>query len=109
MDVGVGWYVVVNAMSRSNALTESESSELFKATPTQSRVPKWAMHSVPLLMLGLLRLAAVKLLGYHVSKAEYGLHWNFFFTLFSVRVRQLKTSWFQNKVPRFITVERSEN
>jgi len=43
-------------------------------------------QNIPLVVLGFLRLAMVTLSGYHNNIAEYGVHWNFFFTLFFVKV-----------------------
>ena len=42
---------------------------------------KTLSSSMPLLILGFLRFASVKASGYHEHVSEYGLHWNFFFTL----------------------------
>ena len=40
----------------------------------------------PLLVLGCLRVMAVKATGYQEHVTEYGVHWNFFFTITAVRV-----------------------
>ena len=41
---------------------------------------------VPLYVLGMARFAAIKLSNYQEHVSEYGVHWNFFFTLIVVRV-----------------------
>ena len=44
------------------------------------------MSTAPLWLLGFCRLLSVKSTGYHEHVTEYGIHWNFFFTLVIVRV-----------------------
>lgn len=80
MDFGVGAYVMANAMvcpeARGKKVQGSKLSYLAKQ-----------LFSVwPLVVLGFARLASVKSTGYHEHVTEYGLHWNFFFTLAIVRV-----------------------
>lgn len=80
MDMGVGAYVMANAMvcpeARGKKVQGSKMSHFAKQ-----------LRSVwPLVLLGFARLASVKLTGYHEHVTEYGLHWNFFFTLAIVRV-----------------------
>ncbi|KAI5615586.1 phosphatidylinositol-glycan biosynthesis class W protein, partial [Silurus asotus] len=80
MDFGVGAYVIANAMvcpeARGKKMQGSKLSHLAKQ-----------LFSVwPLVVLGFARLASVKSTGYHEHVTEYGMHWNFFFTLAIVRV-----------------------
>jgi phosphatidylinositol glycan class W len=43
-------------------------------------------RSYILIALGLFRLASLKLLNYSYSINEYGVHWNFFFTIAAVKI-----------------------
>lgn len=80
MDFGVGAYVFANALvcpeARMRSNTGSKTNNL-----TKQLLSVW-----PLAVLGILRLASIKMTGYPEHVTEYGLHWNFFFTLAIVRV-----------------------
>ena len=85
MDMGVGAFIFSNAIvsqeARSVHSTETLSSffgVLFRSLRS----------SLPLLVLGFLRLISVKGTDYQEHASEYGVHWNFFFTLFVVRVSE---------------------
>lgn len=80
MDVGVGAFVFANGLvcpeARGKNVSGSKTSHMMKQL-----VSVW-----PLFALGMARMASVKMSGYQEHVTEYGVHWNFFFTLAIVRV-----------------------
>lgn len=78
MDLGVGSFVfAAGTVAARQQLKE-------KVTGVSSFVARFktAMrHSLPLIILGVARLYTVKGLDYPEHVSEYGVHWNFFFTL----------------------------
>lgn len=78
MDLGVGSFVFAAGMvaARQQLKEEKSGSPSFVA-----RLQNALRHSLPLLVLGLIRLWSVKGLDYAEHVSEYGVHWNFFFTL----------------------------
>ena len=87
MDVGVGLFVhahgVTSAEARGGGMILKRQ---FNMATYLTLVGKTARSVLPLLALGLLRLLAVKGTGYQEHVSEYGVHWNFFFTIAAVRV-----------------------
>lgn len=86
MDLGVGSFVfsqgIVSAiplLSSPSSLLKSSSSNLYKSL----------RKSLPLFFLGFIRLALLKVTHYPEHVTEYGVHWNFFFTLASIPLLQL--------------------
>jgi hypothetical protein len=47
---------------------------------------KASKDTIPLIFLGVCRYFLLNSLGYHYPIQEYGVHWNFFFTLAVVKV-----------------------
>ena len=76
MDIGVGAFVASNALASSDA----------KSASIQLNIGSICAKSMPLLVVGIVRWGSTAAIGYHVDPTEYGLQWNFFFSLFVVRV-----------------------
>ncbi|XP_008305116.1 phosphatidylinositol-glycan biosynthesis class W protein [Stegastes partitus] len=80
MDFGVGAYVFANALVSPEARRKNISGSRI------SHITKQVLSVWPLVALGMGRLISVKMSGYHEHVTEYGVHWNFFFTLAIVRI-----------------------
>ncbi|KAF2868735.1 GPI-anchored wall transfer protein 1 [Massariosphaeria phaeospora] len=78
MDMGVGSFVFASGVV---SVRSSLKIDTGKRQPLSKRLVASLRHSLPLLVLGLIRLASVKGLDYAEHVTEYGVHWNFFFTL----------------------------
>lgn len=79
MDVGVGAFVVIVAVSSREAKNSLPANGLHN-------VWKAVRGSMSLIILGFVRLYMVTALNYQNPVHEYGVHWNFFFTLACTRV-----------------------
>ncbi len=77
MDVGVGAFIM------SHGLTSPEARGRGSGRRKTGSVLK---DLLPLIVIGVLRLLAVKSTHYQEHVSEYGVHWNFFFTIATVRV-----------------------
>jgi phosphatidylinositol glycan class W len=78
MDMGVGSFVfTAGVVSVRSSLKHSSG----RRPPLPQRLVASIRHSVPLLVLGTIRLVSVKGLDYAEHVTEYGVHWNFFYTL----------------------------
>ncbi|KAL8590375.1 hypothetical protein ACOMHN_011589 [Nucella lapillus] len=84
MDIGVGCFVISNALVSPEARGKSLQCQSFKEFV--QKVVGSLKSSSPLLIFGLGRLLAVKGTDYHEHVSEYGVHWNFFFTLVVVKL-----------------------
>ena len=80
MDLGVGSFVFAAGLVSARALYKRDESGR-KQPGFGARMLASVRHSIPLLVLGFIRLMSVKGLEYAEHVTEYGVHWNFFFTL----------------------------
>ena len=79
MDVGVGSFVFSAGIVAARGILKEKLEG--RITTLSRRLYQSIRHSVPLIILGLVRLYSVKGLDYAEHVTEYGVHWNFFFTL----------------------------
>lgn len=78
MDMGVGSFVfTAGVVSVRSSLKEATG----RRPALSKRLTASLRHALPLLVLGIVRLISVKGLDYAEHVTEYGVHWNFFFTL----------------------------
>lgn len=80
MDFGVGAYIFANALVCPEARRKNISGS------KMGHISKQLLSVWPLVALGMGRLLSIKITGYQEHVTEYGVHWNFFFTLAIVRV-----------------------
>lgn len=78
MDLGVGAFIFGNALVCPEVRQHPQARF--------SSLARQVFSVWPLLSLGVGRLLSVKSIAYHEHTSEYGVHWNFFFTLALVRV-----------------------
>ena len=79
MDLGVGSFVFSAGVVGARSVIRTGQT-----THIITRFIKSVRHSMPLIVLGTIRLISVKNLEYAEHVTEYGVHWNFFFTLASL-------------------------
>jgi phosphatidylinositol glycan class W len=80
MDLGAASFIIIAGWA--SALSTSPTNNSISTTTNSGRLARRAiMKCGPLLLIGLMRLATNKGLEYQEHVSEYGVHWNFFFTL----------------------------
>lgn len=88
MDIGVGAFLMAHGLTAPEARTSRAPDSKRRGLGYLLRLVAATLRGVlPLLVLGFLRLLSVKSTGYQEHVTEYGVHWNFFFTIAVVRVR----------------------
>jgi len=92
MDGGVGSFIISHALTSIHARTAlmrggnktKDESAAFDASPLHRRLVHTLRSILPLLCLAFARLFTIRAVDYQVHVSEYGVHWNFFFTLAAV-------------------------
>ena len=79
MDLGVGSFVFSAGVVGARPILKERVTG--RRTTLGSRLWISIRHALPLFVLGTIRLISVKGMDYAEHVAEYGVHWNFFFTL----------------------------
>lgn len=80
MDVGVGSFVFSAGLVAARPVLKAKL-EGKRLAPLSARLYQSGRHALPLIVLGFIRLWSVKGLDYAEHVTEYGVHWNFFFTM----------------------------
>ncbi|KAJ4322643.1 Glucosaminyl phosphatidylinositol (GlcN-PI) nositol acylation protein [Neodidymelliopsis sp. IMI 364377] len=78
MDMGVGSFVFTAGVVSARSILKEGSG---RRPPLSKRLITSFRHAIPLIVLGVIRFLSVKGLDYAEHVTEYGVHWNFFFTL----------------------------
>lgn len=81
MDFGVGGYIFANALVSPEVRQHCGVLQKKGGALTKQIISVW-----PLAFLGVCRFISMKAVDYHEHMSEYGVHWNFFFTLAVVRI-----------------------
>ncbi|CAI4221335.1 unnamed protein product [Auanema sp. JU1783] len=83
MDIGVSAFVVSASMS-----SRLKTSSMIEGKELRQKSKWWWLKSsyFVLPLIGLTRTVVVSFLGYHQPVTEYGVHWNFFYTIAILRI-----------------------
>ena len=89
MDIGVGAFMMAHGVTAPESRCQSNK----RLSPrSYVKLMLTTLRGIlPLLVIGVLRLMTVKGIDYQEHVTEYGVHWNFFFTIAFVRV---STEWY---------------
>eukprot|EP01084_Bolivina_argentea_P007738 14527_1 len=81
MDVGVGCFII--ALGLISAVKKARHNSTYYKRNVQNFFIAFR-SSMPLFVFGVLRFVLTWIVGYQTHVSEYGVHWNFFFTMFIV-------------------------
>ncbi|KAF5389291.1 hypothetical protein D9757_003397 [Collybiopsis confluens] len=86
MDIGVGSFVFAQGIASAIPLIRTPSH---LASPLPPKIFSAVRKSLPIIILGLIRVLLVKGTEYPEHVSEYGVHWNFFITLALVPIMEV--------------------
>ena len=93
MDCGVGYFIICHSMRlirNSNPSNTKHDQDKLSARLFIQELSSKLWHTFKrsgiLLAIGIIRLVSVRLTKYTYNVGEYGVHWNFFFTIVFVKV-----------------------
>jgi phosphatidylinositol glycan class W len=89
MDAGVGIFIISNSIVAGRKTHYSWG--------LSQRLTSAVRSTLPLLILGFTRLVTVKAVNYQEHVTEYGVHWNFFFTIFFVTLFSTLLNFFMRQ------------
>ena len=87
MDLGAASFVIMAAVSSSSSLSSPSHilteriHQIPRTNASRHKFHKQLRKMIPLLVMGTLRLLTHKGIEYPEHHSEYGIHWNFFYTL----------------------------
>jgi phosphatidylinositol glycan class W len=85
MDVGAASFCIsagfVSQRARSSRYDTQQQQQKKQQRQRFNNMFKPLLHTVPLIVIGLIRIIANQELDYQEHVSEYGVHWNFFFTM----------------------------
>ena len=103
MDVGIGCFMICHGMVSREARDPRNHTAFPKVTEYLRSVGYTAWKTWPFLLVGVLRLLSVKATDYQEHVTEYGVHWNFFFTIAVVRVSSAHHSMYACEVQSMVS------
>lgn len=86
MDVGVGCFIICHGSVAKEARFPVASSVVPSCSSYFGSVVSCLRKLVPTLVIGFVRIFSVRATDYQMHVSEYGVHWNFFFTIAAVKV-----------------------
>lgn len=86
MDCGVGCFMICHGLIAKEARSPQQHRTFLTVKEYLIDIAITAKKLLPFIVVGLLRIASVKATDYQLHVTEYGVHWNFFFTIAAVKV-----------------------